>query len=56
MGRTAEMILGIRGGIFGIFSGIFAVGFGGLGAVLGAEKASEVIGLGAAAIILGIIE
>lgn len=28
MGRTAEMILGILGGIFGIFSGIFAVAFG----------------------------
>lgn len=55
MGRTAEMILGILGGIFGIPGGLFAVFIGGLGTAFKATGASEIIGLGAAAVILGII-
>ena len=55
MGRTAEMILGILGGIFGILGGLFAITVGGLGAASEVTGASEVVGLGTAAVILGII-
>ena len=55
MGRTAEMILGILGGIFGILGGLFAITVGGLGAAFEVTGASEVVWLGAAAVVLGII-
>jgi len=55
MGRTAEMVLGILGGIFGILGGLFAVFIGGLGAIFEAEGSSDIIGLGFAAVILGIM-
>lgn len=49
------MILGILGGISGMLSGIFAVTVGGLGGAFGMKGASDVIGLGFAAVLLGII-
>lgn len=55
IGRIAEMVLGILGGIFGILGGLFAIFIGGLGAVFEATGSSEIIGLGTAAIILGVI-
>jgi len=55
MGRTAEMILGVLGGIFGILGGLFAIFIGGLGAVFETTGASEIIGLGTAAVMLGIM-
>ena len=55
MGRTAEMILGILGGIFGILGGLFAITVGGLSAAFEVTGASEVVWLGTAAVILGVI-
>ena len=52
MGRTAEMILGVLGGILG---GLFAISIGGLGVVFETTGASEIIGLGTAAVMLGIM-
>ena len=54
MGRTAEMVLGIIGGIFGILGGLFAIFFGVLAAVVG-EAGLEIIVLGTVAVILGVI-
>lgn len=55
MGRTAEMILGVLGGIFGILVGSFGIIIGGLGGAFGFPDASGIIGLGIAAVILGTI-
>ena len=55
MGRTAEMILGILGGVFGILGGFFAITVGGLSAAFEVTGASEVVGLGTVAVLLGII-
>lgn len=55
MGRTAELVLGVVGGIFGILSGVFAIFIGGFGAVLDIHSAETVIELGFGAVVLGII-
>lgn len=36
MGRTAELVLGIIGGVFGFFASIFAMVFGGMISIFGA--------------------
>ena len=53
--RTAEMILGIIGGIFGIIAGLAAALIGGIGVAFGVAKASELYGLATLAIIASII-
>jgi len=48
--RTAELVLGIIGGIFGMLAGIIAMGIGGIGGALGASGSSSIGGLGGACI------
>lgn len=58
MGRLIPFLLGLFGGLIGIFAAILALGVGGLGSVFGAEGASEVISLGLGAFafsLLGIV-
>lgn len=55
MARTAELILGLLGGVIGLLASIAALFFGGLGSALGAEGASQVIGLGWLAVLASII-
>jgi len=50
--RTTEFVLGLIGGIFGIISGIMAMGVGGLGAAFDAEGAATVGNLGIGAVLL----
>jgi len=55
MNRTAEIILGVVGGIFGILSGIFALIVGGLGSAFDVSDADLIIYLGFGAILLGVL-
>lgn len=58
MKRTAEFVLGLIGGIFGILCAFIALFIGGLGSALEADGANTVIGLGWGAVglsILGIV-
>jgi len=52
--RTLEFVLGLIGGIIGIFSGIIALGLGGFAASFGVEGAETVAGLGIFGIVLAI--
>ena len=52
--RTAAMVLGIVGGVFGIIFAVLAVVIGGAGVAFGAEGAGTVAGLGFVAILLAI--
>lgn len=52
---TAALVLGLIGGIFGIFAAIFAVFIGGLGAAFEADGAETVAGLGFLAIFVAIL-
>lgn len=53
MKRTTEFVLGLIGGIFGIFSGFIAMFIGGVDAAFNGH--SDIIGLGVGAIVLSII-
>lgn len=53
--RTAELVLGIIGGIFGLFAAIIALVVGGIGSAVGAEGGSTVVGLGWLAILCAIV-
>ncbi|MBZ4666574.1 DUF4064 domain-containing protein [Mahella sp.] len=55
MKRTAEFVLGLIGGIIGIFSSLIALFVGGVGTVFEAEGASTVTGLGWAAALFSIL-
>ncbi|EEM56591.1 MULTISPECIES: DUF4064 domain-containing protein [Bacillus cereus group] len=58
MKRTAEFVLGLIGGIFGIICAFIALLIGGMGAAFEAEGATTIIGLGWGAVglsILGIV-
>jgi hypothetical protein len=55
MKRTTEFVLGLIGGIFGVFSAIIALIIGGLDASFNSSGQSDIIGLGWAAVILSII-
>lgn len=55
MGRTAEFVLGLIGGIIGFFAAGFAIAFGGLGKALQAEGASTVSTLGWVAVLFSAI-
>jgi hypothetical protein len=49
--RVAALILGIVGGVFGIISGLLALGLGGFGSAFGAQGASTIVGLGWSALV-----
>lgn len=53
-GSTAALVLGIVGGIIGIIAAFIAMFFGGLGAAFGADGGETVIGLGFAAVFIGV--
>jgi hypothetical protein len=58
MKRTAEFVLGLIGGIFGVIFAFIVLMIGGMGAAFGAEGANTIIGLGWGAVglsILGIV-
>ncbi|AEW58643.1 TPA: DUF4064 domain-containing protein [Bacillus cereus] len=58
MKRTAEFVLGLIGGIFGIICAFIALLIGGMGVAFEAEGANTIIGLGWGAVglsILGIV-
>lgn len=50
--RTAELVLGIIGGIFGMIGGFLALTIGSIGSAFGASGAGEVNGLGIACILV----
>jgi hypothetical protein len=52
--QTAALVLGIIGGIFGIIAAFIAMFVGGLGAAFGADGGETVIGLGFAAVFIGV--
>src|SRR5436189_61710 len=53
--RTASLVLGIIGGVFGIIAGLLAMMFGGAGAAFEAQGAGTVIWLGFAAVFIGVV-
>jgi hypothetical protein len=55
MKRTAEFVLGLLGGIFGVIGATFALFVGGIGAAFNAEGAGTVSGLGWAAVVFSIL-
>ena len=55
MGRTAELVLGIIGGIFGILAAMFIIGFGGFSEVIGYEEYEFFYGRGGIGLLLGCI-
>ncbi|MBJ9983613.1 DUF4064 domain-containing protein [Bacillus sp. S70] len=55
MKRTAEFVLGLIGGIFGILCAFIALFIGGLGSALEADGANTVIGLGWGAVALSVL-
>ncbi|WP_311543651.1 hypothetical protein [Streptomonospora wellingtoniae] len=52
---TTALVLGIVGGVFGIISALLALLAGGLGAAFEAEGSGEVVGLGFAAVFIGVV-
>jgi len=55
LARTAELVLGIIGGIFGLLGAIVALFLGGLGGAFGMSGAETIVGLGWLAILASII-
>lgn len=55
MSRTAELVLGIIGGIFGLLASMAVIAFGGLGESVGAFGYEEFYSRGAAGLLLGVI-
>lgn len=53
--RTASLVLGITGGVFGILSGLLAMMIGGIGSAFAAEGSGSVVWLGFGAILLGVL-
>jgi hypothetical protein len=53
--RTAAMVLGITGGVFGILSGFLAMFIGGVGTAFGLDQSGMVFVLGMAAIVISVI-
>ena len=53
--RTASLVLGIIGGVFGIIAGILAMLIGGAGAAFEQSNSGTVIGLGFTAIFIGVL-
>ncbi|MGX5677855.1 DUF4064 domain-containing protein [Bacillus toyonensis] len=55
MKRTAEFVLGLIGGIFGIICAFVALLIGGMGAAFEADGANTIIGLGWGAVALSVL-
>ncbi len=55
MKRTAEFVLGLIGGIFGIICAFVALLIGGMGATFEADGANTIIGLGWGAVALSVL-
>lgn len=53
--RVGALVLGIIGGIIGLFAAVFALGVGGIGSAFETEGASTVVGLGWSALLLSIL-
>lgn len=53
--KVAGLILGLIGGVAGIFGSIFAFGVSGVGTVVGAEGAGSLVGNGIAALIASLL-
>ena len=53
--RTASLVLGIIGGVFGIIAGFLALLFGGVGVATEQAQGGTVVGLGFAAVLIGVI-
>ncbi|WP_067924774.1 DUF4064 domain-containing protein [Alicyclobacillus shizuokensis] len=53
--RTASMVLGIIGAVFGIIAGIMAMVVGGIGSAFGASGSDQVTGLGWGAVFASIV-
>lgn len=53
--KIAALILGLIGGIAGLFGSIFALSVGGIGSAVSAEGANTVVGAGVAALILSLL-
>ncbi len=55
MGRTAELVLGVIGGVFGILAAIFVINVGGLSETLGYSHYEFFYNRGGAGLLLGCI-
>ncbi|WP_436667368.1 DUF4064 domain-containing protein [Latilactobacillus sakei] len=53
--RTAEMILGIMGGVFGIIAGVFSFLMGGFDSAINNTSSSSLFGLGFGCVIASIV-
>ncbi len=53
--RTASLVLGIIGGVFGIIAGLLAMTIGGVGVAFEASDAGTMTGLGFAAVFIGVL-
>lgn len=53
--RTAELVLGITGGIFGIIAGLLAMTIGGIGSALETSGSAGVSNLGVGCIIVSVL-
>ncbi|WIE01497.1 DUF4064 domain-containing protein [Latilactobacillus curvatus] len=53
--RTAEMVLGIVGGVFGIIAGVFSFFMGGIDSAMNSTSSSSLFGLGIGCIIASIV-
>ncbi|MEJ1320147.1 DUF4064 domain-containing protein [Latilactobacillus sakei] len=53
--RTAEMVLGILGGVFGIIAGVFSFFMGGIDSAMNSTSSSSLFGLGIGRIIASIV-
>jgi hypothetical protein len=53
--RTASLVLGIIGGVFGIIAGLLAMTIGGAGAAFEAADSGTIVGLGFAAVFIGVV-
>lgn len=52
---TAALVFGIVGGVFGILAGLLAMLVGGVGSAFDADGSGSIVGLGFAAIMLGVL-
>lgn len=55
MARTAELILGLLGGIIGLVASVAALFIGGMGSVFHAEGASQIVSFGWLALLASIV-
>ncbi|MCU9612373.1 DUF4064 domain-containing protein [Caldibacillus lycopersici] len=55
MSRTTEFVLGLLGGIIGVFAAFFALLIGGVDAAFSSDGSSDITGLGWFAIIFSIV-